>query len=405
LSVVASPLRDAGGAAVGVAATFRDISAQKNLEAQLAFSDRMVSIGTLAAGVAHEINNPLASLVGNLELARERLAGLPGDVREELAVGLADAQEAAERVTRIVRDLKSFSRAEDERLGSVDLHQAVDSALRIASNEIRHRARLVEDFGGSFHVHANEARLGQVLVNLLMNAVQAIPEGHHDANEIRVATRADSTGGVTLSVSDTGCGMPPEVQRRLFTAFFTTKPIGVGTGLGLAISQRIVVAFGGRITFESAVGKGSRFVVTLRSAQPADKTAASNHPPAVEIRRRGKVLVIDDEPGILRMVTRILASEHDVTATSDATEGLRLICGGGAYDVILCDLMMPQLSGVDLYEQVRRERPGHEARMVFMTGGAFTDKTRDFLDVIANRKLSKPFSAREVRALLSELVP
>ncbi len=403
LSVLVSPLRDAAGAAIGTATTFRDVTEQRSLETQLAFSDRMVAIGSLAAGVAHEINNPLAAVVVNLQMAREHLAELKAPVPREILAELDDAELGAQRVSRIVRDLKLLARAQDDRPGPVDLQRTIESALRVSNHEIRHRARLVTDLKPTPPVHASEPRLAQVIVNLLVNAAQAIPEGHAEGNEIRVATGTDERGRVTFTVSDTGCGMPADVQRKLFTAFFTTKPIGVGTGLGLAISQRIVTSFGGSIAFESEVGRGTRFTVTLTPSAEAVPVQAA--PVVAESSgRRARLLVVDDEELLLKLVQRVLARDHDVAATSSAAQALRLLQGGQPFDLILCDLMMPEVSGMTFFEEVRRARPGLQERIVFMTGGAFTEEASTFLESVRNRRIEKPFDSGRLRALVRELL-
>ena len=407
MSMASSTLRDERGLATARAAIFRDVTAQKQLETQLAASDRMVSIGTLAAGVAHEINNPLAALIANLQLMGERLAlpelvSAPPDVRDLLA----DAQDAAQRVARIVSDLKTFSRAEDLALGPVDVARVLDATLRLVDNEIRHRAITVKEYAPVPPVHANASRLGQVLLNLLVNAAQSIPTGASDRHRITVATSVGPAGQVLVRVTDTGSGMPAEVQRRLFTAFFTTKPVGVGTGLGLAISQRIVTSFGGTISFESEVGRGTSFVVSLRpSVTPLLADTAAPPQSARAGGRRAAVLIVDDDRGVLRILTRILRAEHEVTALDDAAQALDLVRNGAQYDVILCDLMMPRLSGAEFYDALARLRPGYEARVVFITGGAFTGSAAAFLDSLPNRQVAKPFDWRALRALVQEVLP
>ena len=264
-----------GAMVLGAVVISRDVSDKKQAEMRLMLADRMASVGTLAAGVAHEINNPLASVIANLDMAIQdvdQLASrvpLPVDLVDELH----DARAASERVRQIVRDLKIFSRSEVDSRGPVDVEAVLESTLRMAWNEIRHRARIVKVYGRVAPVDANESRLGQVFLNLIVNALQSIPEGQYDKNEIRVTTRADGDH-VLVSIRDTGSGIPHDVRSRLFTPFFTTKPVGVGTGLGLAISHRIVTAFGGTITFDSEVGKGTEFRVTLPLAQarrPTDR--------------------------------------------------------------------------------------------------------------------------------------
>lgn len=260
-------------------AVLKHYSALTALEQQVLASERMAAMGTLAAGVAHEINNPLAALVANLHVAvaeAQTLTERLGDA-SELHECLRDAQEAAERVRHIAQDLKVFSHSGNEPPGPVDPHRVLDSTLRLAWSEIRRRAQLVKAYGDVPPIEANEARLGQVLLNLVLNAAQSIPEGEVDRNTIRIATRPSSTPGfVELEVSDTGSGMPPEVREKLFQPFFTTKPVGVGTGLGLSICSRIVTSYGGRIEVESEVGRGSTFRVLLPVAKG---TAAATEPP------------------------------------------------------------------------------------------------------------------------------
>jgi PAS domain S-box-containing protein len=254
----------------------RDLTERKRLEAQVVMADRLASVGRLAAAVGHEINNPLAYVMANLDLALEWL-GVPGislgggsdeepDRLGEILEMLREAREGADRVRHIVRDLKVFSRGEAEERTRVDPRQVLDSCVNMARGEIRQRARVVKDYGDTPPVLVNQARLGQVLLNLLINAAHAVPEGDPDANEIRVTTRTDDRGNVVIEVKDTGAGIPDDVKPRIFEPFFTTKAGKSGTGLGLSICQNIVTALGGQIAFESEVGKGTTFQVILPPA-------------------------------------------------------------------------------------------------------------------------------------------
>jgi len=256
---------DVGGERL-VLAIGRDVTEQVRMRAQLAAADRMASIGMIAASVAHEIKNPLACVAANLELAVQatgELPDVPAAMREELADELRDACEGARRVQQIVRDLGVFSRPADERSAPVDVRAVLEASLRLARTELVHRALLVKELGEVPLVQGNECRLGQVFLNLLVNAAQAIPDDLPSKKQIRVVTRTDADGSVVVEVADTGTGMPPEVVDRLFTPFFTTKPPGAGTGLGLSICHRIVTSMGGEIAVESEVGKGTRFIVRL----------------------------------------------------------------------------------------------------------------------------------------------
>ncbi|MEO7096833.1 MAG: ATP-binding protein, partial [Polyangiales bacterium] len=390
----------------GAVVVARDVSDKKQTELHLMVADRMASVGTLAAGVAHEINNPLASVIANLDMALHDVGSLAQstELPPDLADELQDARAAADRVREIVRDLKIFSRAEEERQGAVDVEHVLESTLRMAWNELRHRARLVKNYAKVPLVEANESRLGQVFLNLIINAVHAIPMGNYEGNQITITTSVDATGRVVVSIADTGSGIPIDVRPRLFTPFFTTKPVGVGTGLGLAISHRIVTQLGGELTFDSEVGKGTEFRVVLPLAiHPAPKRSSPRltlQPPV----RRGKVLVIDDEEALATAIKRYLSAEHEVTAVYSASAALDLFESGARYDVILCDLMMPQITGMELHELVERLDAEQAQKMVFVTGGAFTASARDFLATTTNRRLEKPFDLKELKKLVNDLI-
>jgi PAS domain S-box-containing protein len=415
--VARSPLRDDAGRPVGSLVVVRDVTERRRLQAQLMISDRMASVGTLAAGVAHEINNPLTSVIANLDYIAESLRpGAGSDARasgirsqsllgEEITSSLNDAREAAQRVRLIVRDLKAFSRSPgDEHMGSVDVQTTLESSLRMAWNEIRHRARLVKDYGEVPGVAAHEGRLGQVFLNLIVNAAQSIPEGRAEHNEIRVSTRLEGER-VLIEVADTGVGIPPHAIGRIFDAFYTTKPVGLGTGLGLAICQRIVMDVGGELTVRSEVGVGTTFRVALPVGREDDEMdGAASSEEAVVAGRRGHILVVDDEIAILRSVKRLLAKEHDVVIASSAGEALALCTGGTSFDLLLCDLMMPDMTGMDLHRELTLTAPDQAERMIFLTGGAFTPNARDFLSASPKELIEKPFDAANLRAVVRRYV-
>jgi two-component system cell cycle sensor histidine kinase/response regulator CckA len=391
-----------GKAIVGCVLIARDVTESKQTELQLMLADRMASVGTLAAGVAHEINNPLAAVIANLDMALQDIETIekpPADLGEELG----DARSAADRVREIVRDLKIFSRVQEERRGAVEIQKVLDSTLRMAWNEIRHRAKLVKHYNKVPRVDANESRLGQVFLNLIVNAVQAIPEGNVAENELRVTTILEEER-VVIRIADTGCGMPPDVQARLFTPFFTTKPTGVGTGLGLAISHKIVSSLGGTLTFTSTPGKGTEFKVSLPVAPPDAVPVTDRVPVIGPAVRRGRVLVVDDEESLAQAIRRYLTIDHDVDAASNGREALDRITAGARYDVILCDLMMPQMTGMDLHEAVIGIDAEQARRMVFLTGGAFTQSARDFMEKVKNPRIEKPFDLKALRTLVNDLI-
>ena len=399
LSVNARPLPAGGGVAV-----YRDVTVEKTANTQLMISDRMASLGTLAAGVGHEINNPLTAVIANIELAVEDLDRIAGAHPElpwgELPDELRDAKVAAGRVREIVRDLKLFSRVEEDKLGVVDVVQVIESSLRMAWTEIRHRAVLKRDFQRVRPVLANEARLGQIVLNLIINAAHAIAPGDAAAQEIRIATEDDGDF-VRIAISDTGAGMSPDVLARLFTPFFTTKPVGVGTGLGLAICQRLVEAVGGKIAVSSILGAGSTFTVYLPATKAAAPIELQSRPNSA--KQRGRVLVIDDEAIIVTSIQRSLAM-HEVIGVTEARVALDAIASGDRFDVIFCDLMMPTITGMAFYDEVRRLAPEQLEAIVFVTGGAFIPTASTFLAEVSNRTLEKPFEIRVLTELVDKMI-
>jgi signal transduction histidine kinase/CheY-like chemotaxis protein len=385
-----------------------DVTERRELFARMAVADRMLSVGTLAAGVAHEINNPLAYVAANLQiLASELPKMLYGEgesrfSREELESVLNDAQEGAQRVSAIVRDLRALARSEDNANTPVDVLHVLASSIKMSHNEIRHRARLVQSYAEVPPVVANASRLGQVFLNLLVNAAHAIEDGHADANEVRVRVRADDSR-VYVEIEDTGVGIPASVLPRIFDPFFTTKPAGIGVGLGLSICDRIVEAFGGTISVTSKLGFGSTFRVALPIASKVSLAVAEEHP--MPTQPRSRILMIDDEPAVGRSIRLLLAHDHEVINATRALDGLARLDAGEHFDLILCDVMMPEMSGIELYEQLERRYPAYLQRIVFMTGGAFTAQARDALEQLGAPRLEKPFSEAALRRAIAIVSP
>jgi CheY-like chemotaxis protein/two-component sensor histidine kinase len=306
-------------------------------------------------------------------------------------------------VASIVRQLRVTSRPESEERGPVDLGAVIDSALRVAQNQIRHRARLVVEREEVPPLEGNAQRLEQVVLNLLVNATQALPDGRPD-NEIRVRLQRLGDDQVVLEVRDNGPGIPPDLLPRIFDPFFTTKNVGVGMGLGLSICHGIVTAHGGAVTVDPQLpGGGACFRVSLpvakQPARPAPAGAVAAHAPAPSAGPR-RVLVVDDEPILAEMIARMLRHDYAVEVLVDARAALKRLLQEPAHDVVLCDLMMPTMTGMDLYEEVTRQRPELGERFVFMTGGAFTDRASEFLARVPNDRIDKPFNRSALKALI-----
>ncbi len=393
------------------------------LEAQLARAERLASVGTLAAGMAHEINNPLAYLHLNLESTLRRTRTLVEEARDlerasgdthagrvstaiaQLERNALDAIEGAERVQRIVRDLMTFSRVSEPRRGRVDINAAVRIALKMADHEIKYRARLTCELGDVSAVMGHDGRLSQVFLNLLLNAARSIEEGSPDDNEIRVRSWG-TPGRVHVEVSDTGAGIDPEHLHRLFEPFFSTRPAGAGSGLGLSVCHNVVSAHNGTIDVDSELGRGTRFVVSLPSTE-------ATHPPPDEggqspERARGasplrRVLLIDDEPMVLRVLKQLLDRRFEVQTADGLESAIEALGAGERFDVILCDMMMLDGTGMDVHAWLAEHRPDALDGLVFMTGGTFTPRAREFLRGARRRHLSKPFSLKDLDAILVDL--
>jgi CheY-like chemotaxis protein len=293
-----------------------------------------------------------------------------------------------------------FSRSDDaESRGPIDIRGVLESAIRMASNEVRHRARLTRDYADVAPVDGSESRLSQVFLNLIVNAAQAIPEGDADNNEIKIVTRMDPSGRVAIEFHDTGAGIPADVLPHVFDAFFTTKTAAIGTGLGLAICRRIVADHDGEISVKSRTGSGTVFRIVLHAANQelAQAPAAA---PIILATHAARILVIDDEQLLCKVIERVLGADHCVTTVTRAKDALFKLGGGERFDLILCDLMMPEMTGMDLYDELQQSTPDQADKFIFMSGGAFTDKSRAFLAHSSNAVIEKPFKSAGLREVV-----
>jgi two-component system cell cycle sensor histidine kinase/response regulator CckA len=401
LESVFTPIRDAAGDVDGAIGVSIDVSERETMHRRLLQAERLASMGTLSATIAHEINNPLTYVIGNLDLLAKSLLSVDTPAASDLARWVNLASEGTDRVRRIVRGLQAFSRHEEGRAEPTDVRAVLKRALEITDNEVRHRARVVLHWDLVPAVVGNDLRLCQVFVNLLMNAAQAIPEGHADANEIRVALAYDDRASmVAVLVSDTGHGIPPEIQSRIFEPLFTTKPVGTGTGLGLSICYGIVSGFGGRIEVESVPGRGSTFRVLLRTIEgvrTAEPVVAFVGTPL----RRGRILILDDDEGVARSLERLLEASHDVEVCFEPSAAAERLLAGERFDVIICDLMMPTMTGMDFHALVANKRPEQAEKIVFVSGGAFTPAAQKFVAGTLNIVLEKPFHLAALEAALA----
>lgn len=399
------PGREGAEPSVRVAAS--DQTDFKSLQAQLMQADRLSSMGLLAAGIAHEINNPLTFVLLNLDALCEQLPRIAagGDELHDVVDLARTAAEGARRIQDLARRFKVFSRPDPSSTGPVKLARVLDSATEMVRPELRSRARLVTRYDDTPDVVGNAGELCQVFLNLLINAAHAIPEGNVGDNEVRV-TAIEDGDAVIVTVADTGSGIEPDHVGRIFEPFYTTKAVGAGSGLGLAMCQKILAALGGTIGVQSKPGVGTAFEVRLLVHAPSPRDALHESAPALEERpvsRRGRILVVDDEPQIAAAIARILDG-HEVVVVHSGLEARDLIARGDVFDVILCDLMMPEFSGIDLYEWIEAEHPNLLERMVLMTGAAFTPQAQDLLASALNQALNKPFLREEVEAAVQQVI-
>lgn len=373
---------------------FENTTDRRLLQERLIQSGKLSAIGQLIAGVAHDLNNPLTSVVGFADFLAES-AEVPPRIREPLRV----IQQEAERASNIVKNLLSFARRQETRqiAGIEPILEATIALFRnqLSSDLIGLDLQLAPDLPP---LDLNPNQIQQVFVNLIQNAAQAI-RSTGKPGTIRLTTRR-WMDGITVEVSDDGPGMRAEHAAQAFEPFFTTKPEGQGTGLGLSISQGIVKEHGGRITLNARYGEGCTFTVELpgRVRAPAEPLIA----PSTASTRALAVLVLDDEPHILHYIRSTLeAWGHSVVTATDGHSGLERAIAE-PFDLIISDLRMPKLGGREFYEALLGKAPAIAKRVAFSTGDTVRGDTLDFLESSGRPCLQKPFSLAELRSLLRE---
>ena len=401
-----TPLRGAAGEIVGLTGLSHDISELHRLQQTTIRNDRVMALGTLAASVAHEINNPLAYVLAQAEgvdaevdvleglLAKMQGPEVPAAraALERMRERLAPVRSGTARIASITRDLRTFSRPDDSSLCPVDLRSVVLSVLKLVGKEVEARARLVLDLQPTRPVMGNEARLVQVVLNLVVNAIQALPVDSTGTNELHLRTRDDGAQ-VLLDVADSGPGVPAADRDRIFEPFFSTKEIGKGTGLGLFVCRNIVQGLAGNVEVLDRPAGGALFRVTLPAAQagPAVRAEPSRAAKVVMAAGRHVVLIEDDAMVARALSLQLRAAGYRVTAMANGKEGLELLRSQSDVDLVFCDLMMTGMTGMDLAEALAVEAPDAAAKMVFMTGGAFLPRAREFVARHLDRTVDKPF--------------
>ena len=405
-----SPILAESGEVMGVVMVLHDMTRRRELQRRLELADRLATVGTMAAGVAHEVNNPLAYIRGNVSWSLDTIRKWATDHAGaecpswtgEVETALSDAAVGASRVAKIVRDLNTFTRAGPETSEPASLSDIVDWSLEVVGHELRPRSRIVRRFEPTPMVDAPSGRLGQVFVNLLLNAAHALDGHRHELNELVIVLRTDEQGRAVVEIRDNGRGMSPEVLSRAREPFFTTKPVGQGTGLGLFVCHGIIDALGGLLSITSEPGHGTVAQVILPAHSQARLAWVDRE--IITVSSRSSLMVVDDEAMVRDSIRRTLGAEHTITCAKTSLEALALIVGGMRFDLVLCDMMMPHLNGMELYDEVRRSAPEQAPRMVFMDGGAYIPQMVEFLHAVPNPRIEKPFDPPELRRLIGELL-
>jgi signal transduction histidine kinase len=392
-----------------------DVTERKQLMAQAHFNDKLATIGTLAAGVAHEINNPITWVLGNAELLQDLMSQLKSillemDQREQVHTLMNKIDEAivsllngAEQVRDITQSIKGLSRIDKKEMIQVDVHKVLKMAITMASLEFKERANLETHFSKQMPViFSNPGRLHQIFVNLLINAAQAIPEGDLANNHIIVSTSVGNNR-VKIDVEDTGKGIPADVLPKIFDPFFTTKPSDEGTGLGLSVCQDIIRELKGEIAVKSEEGKGTIFSVYLPfSASDFKQQETERVVHSAKMNKR--ILIVDNEPLLLKLMQRIFEGTNQTTVVSSGRDAIELIAKNGkSFDVIITDLNMPDITGLDLYQYAAEKFPGLEQRFIFVTGGVNMPWVKEFLATTRNPVLEKPFLPKDILRIVESM--
>jgi two-component system NtrC family sensor kinase len=393
----------------------REIAEREQTERALRKAQRLEALGRLSAGIGHEINNPLTFMSAGIEALtadlRLLVPHLPPAVQEELRELTEAAAIGADRISQIVRSIQIFGSKEERELEVVDMGAVLSLSLRMIASELDDGIEIQTNFAEVPPILGRRVALEQVFVNLLQNAAHAMaetPGRPHAARRITVTCRHGEHRNVIVEVADTGVGIAQEHIDRIFDPFFTTKPVNQGTGLGLSICHSIISDHRGTIDVQSSPGKGTTVTVRLPVVRLGSSELAAMLPgleqeaePEPEAPR-GRVLVIDDEPLILRMMMHALR-DHDVVGVTNAADALEQ-CVTRSFDVVLCDLMMPGMTGMQFYERLRGTHAGMEARVVFMTGGTLLPDVQRFLSDTPNPCLEKPIPIKRLRTCVDERV-
>jgi PAS domain S-box-containing protein len=402
-----APIVNERGVVLGSAIVFRDVTERKRLERRLEAAERLASLGTMASGLAHELNNPLAAVMGNVSFALAELErhsaiqGESGATRlDECCSALTDAAAASERLRKIIETMRWYASRRSPECKVTGVTVLIERALRAIQHTIGRKARLVRAFGTTPSVDVDDRQVVQALVNLLASAADAIPERGAEPHEIRIATSTDDAGRAVIEILHDGAPPRESDFAQPFHPSFPTSPSASATGLRLAMSHAFVLAARGELTLRARAGTGGVFRISLPAATPESAETTPNVPPAA--RPHARILVVDDDPAVAKVIVRLL-SEHHVSAETDPRAALARVANGETFDVIFCDLMMPELTGADVHAAIDATNPSLAGKMVFLTGGTFTPDIKRFLEQAENTVIDKPFSVGKLRAAIAAM--
>ncbi len=370
------------------------------LHTRAVLNDKLATVGTLTAGIIHEINNPLTWLLGNIDLLQDEFLQLKKEninqqVLAKLDEMINDSLQGAKQIRDIVSTLKGFSRLEDKELFPVDIHSIINDAIKIASTQFKNHPDIQTIFAPDLPLMMfTRNKLLQVFLNLIINAHQSLPENNLNNNSITISTTTEDEL-LRIDITDSGIGIKPEDLPKIFESFYTTKPAGIGTGLGLSICSDIVSSMGGKIDVKSVFGSGTTFTIHLPISLNVQTENTLRLVKTSQTRKH--ILIVDDEPFLLKSMQRLLEDIHDITTATGGRAALTLLEDGtDEFDTIISDLNMPDINGADLYRYVAEKYPGFEKNIIFMTGSVFTPALKEFLSTVNNLRLTKPINQDEL---------
>lgn len=418
LTVTYYPHRDASGAVTHAAVVSRDITEEIETEEKLRKAAKQDVLRRMASGVLHEIEEPVRAIQAELKMLDARLAKArqaedarvggsrpEGAHAPELHLTVTGVDAAADRMRAVIEGLRSFCSEPDVPRETVQVNSVIEKVLARCGADIRHSARVVTDFGSLPTVRARMEELERVFEPILVNAARSFEKKGLESNKISVESWQEGSW-IKVAVSDNGREIPPHERELMFDPFFTATRHGKESGLGLSVCHNIVTSLGGVLEVLSEEGRGTQFVVSLPVAAGAAPQGAAvrRADGAAPAKSRAYIIAVDDDPEVGSTIRNLLGSENEVITFTGAREALKLLRRRPAVDIIFCDLMMPEMSGMDLYAALEAEAPDLAARMVFLSGGLTSPHAEKFLKSVSNRRCGKPIGAAALRALVKEIM-